>query len=61
MKKWTFVQLLIIVSVSFVFAVPEVDKPAPDFTIYNLDTKDSVTLSHYRGHKVVLLISGNLC
>ena len=60
MKKWTFFQILIITSISYIFAVPELDKPAPDFTIYNLNTKDSLTLSHYRGHKVVLLISGNL-
>ena len=54
--------------ISFIFscaavllAVPEVNKPAPDFTMYNLETEDSTTLSHYRGNKVVLLISGNLC
>ncbi len=61
MSKFAFVGLLVITSITFIFAVPEIGKPAPDFTIYNLHTQDSVTLSHFRGHKVVLLISGNLC
>ncbi len=52
---------VVLLFISFLYAVPEIGKPAPDFTIYNLATKDSVTLSDYWGEKVVLLISGNLC
>ncbi len=51
----------VLLFISLLFAVPEIGKPAPDFTIYNLATQDSVTLSDFWGEKVVLLISGNLC
>ncbi len=52
---------IVLLGTSLLFAVPEVGKTAPDFTIYNLATQDSVTLSDFWGEKVVLLISGNLC
>ncbi len=52
---------LVLSGFSLLFAVPEVGKTAPDFTIYNIATLDSVTLSDFWGEKVVLLISGNLC
>jgi len=61
MKKCLKALFLILPLSSFLFAVPEIDKPAPDFTIYNLETGDSTTLSDFRGEKAVLLISGNLC
>jgi hypothetical protein len=61
MKQYISASIFIIIFISSLFAVPEIDKPAPDFTIYNLTTGDSTTLSDFRGEKVVLLISGNLC
>jgi hypothetical protein len=61
MKKCLKTQFLVILCFSLLFAVPQINKPAPDFTIYNLETGDSTTLSDFRGEKVVLLISGNLC
>ena len=61
MNKCITALLFILPFSSFLFAVPEINKPAPDFTLYNLETGDSTTLSDFRGKKVVLLISGNLC
>ncbi len=61
MKRSILAVTSILFYISVIFAVPEINKPAPDFTIYNLTTDDSTTLSDFRGEKVVLLISGNLC
>lgn len=61
MKSCVKTQILLLLFSSLLFAVPEINKPAPDFTIYCYNTKDSVTLSHFFGKKVVLLISGDTC
>lgn len=61
MKQHIQASSFILFCASILFAVPEINKPAPDFTIYNLTTNDSTTLSDFRGEKAVLLISGNLC
>lgn len=38
---------------------PRAGDIAPDFTLYDIDGKDSVTLSDFRGKKPVALIFGS--
>jgi peroxiredoxin len=38
---------------------PKVGDTAPDFTLFDVDGKESVTLSHFRGEKPVALIFGS--
>ena len=40
MKVLQKILMYVFVSTSFLIAVPEVGKTAPDFTIYNLETED---------------------
>ena len=38
---------------------PRAGDLAPDFTLYDIEGKDSVTLSHFRGKKSVALVFGS--
>ena len=38
---------------------PRAGDSAPDFTLYDIDGKDSVTLSEFRGKKPVALVFGS--
>jgi peroxiredoxin len=38
---------------------PRVGDPAPDFTLYDTDGKNPITLSDYQGKKPVALIFGS--
>ena len=38
---------------------PKVGDIAPDFTLYGIEGKDSVTLSEFRGKKPVALVFGS--
>jgi len=38
---------------------PQAGDIAPDFTLYNIEGKDSVTLSEFRGKKPVALVFGS--
>ena len=38
---------------------PTAGDMAPDFTLYDIDGKDSITLSEFRGEKPVALVFGS--
>jgi hypothetical protein len=54
--------LFLVLALTFTHAqwnLPSVGSNAPDFTLYNYNTGDSVTLSDYEGDQTVVLVFGS--
>ena len=57
--KYLFLVLFTLTLAPAQWALPAVGTDAPDFTLYNYNSGDSVTLSDYKGDKTVVLVFGS--
>ena len=58
-RMWFFVSLILFLFLYGCEKEVEALQTAPDFTLYDIEGKDSVTLSDFRGKKPVVLVFGS--